>query len=107
MKHVTRAVIKACEENNMNKKATSLHPFIKDEAPPSLKQDKSREAFLDILAAKCAKKDKGRHCLTKHNSIKRGGWTNEEDVAILDHIVKFEEKDVDWSVLSLSDRVLV
>lgn len=106
MKHVTRAIIKACEENDMNKKAASLRPFMKDEAPSSPKQDKLREAFLDIPAAKRAKKEKGGRRLTKDNvAVKWGDWTNEEDVVILDHAAKFDGKDVDWSALSLSDRV--
>merc|ERR1712232_1257293 len=104
MKHVTRAVIQACAENNMNKKAASLRPFMKDEVPASPKQDKLREAFLGIPAAKRAKKENGcnTHRLTKALGDdegvivkKRGNWSNDEDVAILDHAAKFDGKDID------------
>lgn len=113
MKHVTRAVIKACVENNMNKKAASLRPFMKDEVPTSPKQVKLREAFLDIPVAKRAKKCKGcnSHCLTKtvgddQGTVakKKGNWSNDEDVSILDYAAKFDGKDVDWSVFVLSSR---
>jgi len=116
MKHVTRAVIQACAENNMNKKAASLRPFMKDEVPASPKQDKLREAFLGIPAAKRAKKENGcnTHRLTKALGDdegvivkKRGNWSNDEDVAILDHAAKFDGKDIDcdWSVFVLPSRV--
>lgn len=108
MKHVTRAVINACLDNNMPKKAASLRPFMKDEIPSSPKQQKVREVFLGTPSAKRAKKevralarsvDKGMTINEKKNV-----WSKEEDEAILNHAAKFDDGKVDWSLLTLEGR---
>jgi len=53
-KHLTRAVIKACLDNKMKKKATLLRSFMKDDGTLSLldkKMDDLRKHFLDAASS--------------------------------------------------------
>merc|ERR1712157_692257 len=89
MKHVTRAVINACLDNNMPKKAASLRPFMKDERPSSPKQQKVREVFLGAPSAKRVKKDVRALARNVDKGMtvneKKNVWSKEEDDVILNH----------------------
>jgi len=114
-KHLTRAVIKACKENDMPRKANSLKPFMKEHDVPKPRQKIVREVFFDIPSAKRRKNhDKNVQKITKKLEKvvkledveevipkKKGGWTKEEDEKILTHGKGVEK----WRLLSLPGRI--